>query len=51
MLGSRVIFELVVSKINNGATFKNNNKRQESVLVKVRIGKNMVVYIETIKKQ
>ena len=38
-------------KINNGITFKNNNKKQGSVVVKIRTGKNVAMYTETIKKQ
>ena len=50
MLGSKVKFILVVSKINDGALFKDNNKRQESALVKARTGDNIAVHVETIKK-
>ena len=50
MLGSKVNFVLVVSKINNSTSFKDNSKRQGSVVAKVRVGKNIAVYVETIKK-
>ena len=44
------MFVLVVMKINNGITFKDNNKRQGSIVVKIRTGKNVAMYTETIKK-
>lgn len=50
MLSSKVKFILVVSKTNNIMLFKDNSKRQESAVVKVRIGKNVALHIEIIKK-
>jgi len=44
VLGSNMKFVLVVSKINDSTSFKDNNKRQGSVAVKVRIGDNMAVH-------
>ena len=50
ILGINVKFVLVVLKINDGTSFKDNNKRQESKVAKARIGENIAVHIETIKK-
>ena len=50
MLGSKVMFTLVVLKINNDITFKNSNKRQGSIAVKAMTGENLATCIETIKK-
>ena len=44
------MFILVVMKINNGITFKDNNKRQGRIVVKIRIGNNIAMHAETIKK-
>ena len=44
-------FTLVALKINNSTLFKDNNKRQGSAIVKVRIEENIATYVETIKKQ
>ena len=43
-------FVLVVSKINDSTSFEDNNKRQESTVVKVKIGDNIAVCVEIIKK-
>ena len=51
ILGSNIKFAIIVLEINNGISFKDITKRQDSVTVKARIGVNMPVYIETIKKQ
>ena len=51
MLGINVKFVLIVSKINDGTLFKDITKRQDSATVKARMGENMAVYVETIKKQ
>ena len=50
MLGINIKFTLVVSKINNGTSFKDNNKRQGSTVMKARIENNMAVHMEAIKK-
>ena len=50
ILGSKVMFILAVLKINYGIIFKDNNKRQESMVVKIRIDKNIRVHAERIKK-
>ena len=50
MLDSKVRFALVVLKINDSISFKDNNKRKGSVAVKARIGENIAVHIEIIKK-
>ena len=44
------MFILVVTKINNGITFKDNNKKQGRIVVKIRTGNNIAMYAETIKK-
>ena len=44
VLGSNMKFVLVVSKINDSTSFKDNNKRQRSIAVKARIGDNMAVH-------
>ena len=49
MLSSKVIFALVVLKINDSIIFKNNNKRQGSITVKAWIDDNMAVHAEIIK--
>ena len=51
ILGINAKFIQVVSKINDGTLFKGNNNRQGSIAVKVRIGDNIAVHTETIKKQ
>ena len=51
MLEINIRFTLIVSKINDGTSFKDNIKRQGSTTVKARIGENIAVYVEIIKKQ
>ena len=50
MLGSKVMFTLVILKINDSRIFKDNNKKQGSLVVKVRMSDSIAVYVETIKK-
>ena len=50
MLGINIKFILMVLKINDSILFKDNTKRQGSTVVKVRIGENIAIYIEIIKK-
>jgi len=51
ILGSNIKFAIIVLEINNGISFKDITKRQDSAIVKARIGVNIPVHIETIKKQ
>ena len=51
MLASNMKFVLIVLKINDSISFKDITKRQGSATVKARIGENIAVHIETIKKQ
>ena len=51
ILGRKVKFALVVSKIIDSISIKNNSKRQGSVVVKARMGENVDMHVETIKKQ
>ena len=44
------MFLLVVSKINDSITFKDNNNKNRSEVVKIRIGENIRVHMETTKK-
>ena len=48
-LGVKVLFTLIVSKINNGTIFKDGDSMKKKVFMLRKKEENMKVHIETIK--